>query len=535
MPFYSLKPLPLGNTGFSTLRNCNQIYVDKTELIYRLASRTGQFFLTRPRRFGKSLLISTFESLFAHGLRDFQGLAIEKLWKDKPYKVLHLDFSLTKDCQTTDEFLQFFEHMLKDAANTAGISLPQNKDDPVAKLISFLSAQQGHSLVLLIDEYDAPLTAHLDNAELFGKLRSLLSRLYSGIKAHSPCLRFFLMTGITKLSNTGIFSAFNNLIDISLSSEFGCLLGYTEEELSEYFGAHLKVAAQTLELTESELRKQLKVYYNGFSFDDQVKTHVYCPWSILNFLNDPSSGFVNYWFASGGQPTVLLKYLQNHALADPAQYDEPLSVEVDSLRASRQFEELDVDVLLTQTGYLTAKRIIVPGILELGYPNREVSLSMARLYADELLRNKNRLQTGIPYLPQILADAPVENVVEHFNQAFNAIDYHRYPINDEASCRAYLQVLLLGAALMPDIERHSSLGRSDLEVNAGNRRWVFEFKYAKVGDNIEKLLQTAVDQMKNCRYGQTLTAREILRVVLVYSEVSRSFAAWSLLDNRMFE
>lgn len=526
MTFQNLRPLPLGTSSFSTLRENNEIYVDKTSMIYEMARQRGKYFITRPRRFGKSLLVSTFESLFKDGLRDFKGLAIESLWNDKTYTVLRLDFSLVKDFNTLDEFLYRFNVMLDEVSIQIGIELVAKNNDPIARFSTFLSKCANKSIVLLIDEYDAPLTALLHKKDLFDQVRIILSQFYAGIKSYERCLRFFFMTGITKFSNTSIFSAFNNLADLSLDSDFGTLLGLTENEIKQYFDAYIQKAASVLNVSEHDVMERLRHHYDGFSFDEEAKTHVYCPWSVLNFLSRPHRGFENYWYQSGGQPTVLMSYLTTHTLVQPSRYSEAVLLQKSRLASSLQYNEIDTNVLLSQAGYLSIKEALSGGYLRLGYPNQEVASSMAQLYADEMLRNQNRLQLGLPMYPLILASEGTGIVIDHFNKVFNTIDFNRYPISDEASCRAFLQVLLIGAAMMPRVENHTALGRSDLEVEAGNRHWVFEIKFARKDENVEGLLAQAVDQVKNRRYGEFAHGKELIRVALVFSETERRFVAW---------
>ncbi len=524
-----LQKLPLGRSTFSTLRKRNCIYVDKTDMVFRLTSDDAKIFLARPRRFGKSLLVSTFKSLFRHGLRDFGGLLIEKLWNDRTYTVLHLDFSIIKDFQSFEEFLELFDEMLTEAAEDAAIFMPE-ASNPVQRFRSFISKQDDSTLVLLIDEYDAPMTAQLENPELFAQVRTCLSRFYSALKAHEGCLRFFFMTGITKFSNTSIFSAFNNLEDVSLYPDYGTLLGYTDEEIQKYFEPYLDKAARALNTQPMEILRQLRNNYDGFSFDENASTHVYCPWSILNFFKIPERGFQNYWYESGGKPAVLMGYLTNHALADPISYNQPILMNIEDLNASRQYDEMSIESLLTQTGYLTIKEARGGGVVRLGYPNREVAVSMARLYAKRVFKRKSLLAAGASFLAKEMEEASPDTVVDHFNEVLNAVDYQRYPITDEASCRAYLQVLLIGASLLPSVENHSALGRSDLEVTAGSRRWVFEIKYAKPGDNARSLLETALAQIRTRRYGESPRQKELIRIGMVFCGEERRFTDWKCLD-----
>lgn len=520
--------LPLGTSDFRSLRINNEIYVDKTDLVFRLAQHRGKIFLARPRRFGKSLLVSTFESLFKNGLTHFQGLAIENKWEDKTYAVARLDFSSLKTFKSLEQFQTAFHSLLLSAFIPLGFKFNSDNKDLlfIDQLKMWLSSLPASSIVLLIDEYDAPLTNHLDDPEVFNTIRDCLGEFYTAVKQYEGCLRFFFMTGITKFSNTSIFSAFNNLQDISLDVQFGSLLGYTEEEISHCFSSYLDSAAHELKLSKEKLLELLREQYDGFSFDRQARTHVYCPWSVLNFFAKPSEGFQNYWYTSGGQPTVLMKYLTSHALKSPTVYDEPVLVSLSDLGASRQYDEISTEALLTQAGYLTIKEQVGGDYVRLGYPNEEVSRSMAQLYASELLRGQNLVQSGVPILSKILTSETPETVVDYFNRALTSIDYVRYPVDSEAACRAYLQVLLIGAALVPRVEVHNAFGRSDMEVEVNGRHWVFEFKYARSSNETDRLLKEAIVQVQSNHYGKTTDNKELIRVALVFSAEQRRFVAW---------
>ena len=307
-------------------------------------------------------------------------------------------------------------------------------------------------------------------------------------------------------------------------------MGYTEEELVSNFEDYLSLAAQTLNLTKVEILKNLRDHYDGFCFDEKAESHVYCPWSVLNFFNRPDRGFQNYWYSSGGQPTVLLKYLVNHALSQPISYSENKEVRLSALNAARQYDEIGLDALLTQAGYYTIREVTIDQYAVLGYPNLEVAVSMAQLYADELLKGKPLRRAGSRPLSVVMTLATAEEVVEQFNAALGAIDYQRYPIVDEASCRAYLQVLLIGAAMIPRVEVHNALGRSDMEVLVGLRHWVFEFKFAQKSSEVETLLNKALSQIQSRHYGEISDGKELIRVALVFDAEQRRFSAWKVLS-----
>ncbi|WP_443744554.1 AAA family ATPase [Sutterella sp.] len=230
----TLQPLSLYNSSFSSIRETNRIYVDKTDLVYELAKPEagGWYFLSRPRRFGKSLLLSTFAELFRSGLKRFEGLKIESQWRDKTYTVLHLDMAPMAAVRSMDEFLCAFDSAMYVACRNAGLCYERDPSLAVPfRLGLLLSSLPNNSLVLLVDEYDAPLTANLGDPAAFADVCRGYSSIFQQIKSYQACVRFFFMTGIMKISQAGIFSGFNNIQDISLLRKYGTLLGYTEGEL----------------------------------------------------------------------------------------------------------------------------------------------------------------------------------------------------------------------------------------------------------------------------------------------------------------
>lgn len=527
------KALPLGSADFPVMRGfADEIYVDKTDLIYRLARLRAKIFLARPRRFGKSLLVSTFESLFRHGLRDFQGLAMESLWKEeRTYRVLRLDFSLVKDFSSVEGFLECLNAHLKECSGVAGVEMDDSIRDPIDRFSAFLSKQPPVSLVLLIDEYDAPLTTHLLDVELISGVQNKLSRFYASIKRWESRLRFFFFTGITKLSHTSIFSELNNVMDISLNPEFGRLLGYTEDEIRTYFGEYVEKAGQTLGLSFEEVMRRMTERYDGYCFDSLAKSRLFAPWSVLNFLTWPLNGFRNYWYESGGRPSLLVDFAKANRISGPATYGTPFSVSYDTLVNAadlRTPEDINPVVMLMQCGYLTIKDVRGDGReVVLGYPNQEVAESMAQLYADLLLPNgRRRLQDEEPPISLTLREGTVDDVVRYLNLAFNSMDYLRFPATNESMCRALVQALLIGGAMLPVAEVHSSHGRSDLEVDAGHRRWIFEFKFAQKEKESRGLLEKALEQIQRGHYGEGPHGKELHRVGLFFSRDKRRFTVW---------
>lgn len=521
--------LPLGQSEFSAIRENGSIYVDKTRMIAELASQpAAKVFLARPRRFGKSLLVSAFDALFSHRMDLFKGLAAETLWKDeKSYPVIRLDFSRVKVFKRQEDFRSKLDALLRERSLDAGLNY-EACGDPIASFGLMLSRvlKSGGKVVLLIDEYDAPLTEHLDQPQLFEQVRDALSEFYSLVKSLDGVFRFVFITGITRFSHTSIFSAFNNLRDISLMSKYGTLLGYTEEEIVSNFSAFLKEAQEELGLSPDELMQELRRHYDGYCFDRDLKTHVFAPWSVLNFLDSPESGFLNYWYLSGGRPAVLLNIMKSSSLASPEAYAKKQIVPSERLAGAQDYAGIDPLALLVQAGYLTLKGKGAQGEYFLGYPNQEVSESMGWLYADEMTGGNRMQATAGLDLRSIFSAGRPEELARLFNKMFNAIDCTRYPVRDEAACRAFLQVLMLGAGLKPEVEVRSALGRSDLEVELGEAHWVFELKFARKGEDEAPLLDAAIRQLADRRYGETPHRKALKRLALVFSEEKRGFTAW---------
>lgn len=524
----NLAPLPLGTSAFETLRERGQIYVDKTGLIYKFASKSEKFFLTRPRRFGKSLLVSTLASLFSKGVQYFSGLAIEKLWKDKTYRVVEIDFSEVKNFIDFEDFRERLGYLLIHSFERAGFQYDACKtEDAISQVSLWLKGQEKNSLVLLIDEYDAPHTACLESEELFQKIRSLLASFYAVVKANDACWRFVFVTGITKFNQTGIFSELNTFTDISLFPEFASLLGYSEEDIQCYFGGYVSQAARALDVSEEVLQKRMREYYDGYCFDAQISERVYAPWSVLNFLSWPTHGFENYWTQSGGSLTLLQKYLHSHSLKAPESYAVEKEISHDELTASTDFAGINDVVLLTQAGYLTLKRRS-GRFFYVSYPNKEVADSLAALYTDMLLKDHSLEFVGAGRLPEALQEGNVDLLFDQANHAFAGIDSVHHPITEEKHCQAFLQIFISGAGFSATVENHGALGRSDLEVDVRNFHWIFELKFLRVGGDSKGLLEEAAKQIISRNYGAT-TFKKRIRVAAVFSEEKRQFVCWKRL------
>lgn len=526
----ALRPLPYGASSFPKLRNDGMIYVDKTAIIEKMIASSDKIFFARPRRFGKSLLASALESLFADGLRHFQGLAIESSWTDRQYPVVRLDFSEAGAVRDAGHFEKRFAALVASGFEGVGFQYDAASYKPVwTQLSAWLKSQPSKSLVLLIDEYDAPLTQCLSSPDLFYSVRDVLADFFAVLKANDGAFRFFFMTGITRFSKTSIFSELNNLRDITLDPDFGSLLGYTRSEIRQYFSGYLEKASRALELPEEPLLDEMARHYDGFCFDMMAREKVFAPWSVINFFSNPALGFRNYWFESGGQPGVLLEYLKSHALRSPEAYETTFHAQAGELNARMDAGGIDDKVLLFQTGYLTVKSSDGDS-LELGFPNSEVASSMSRLYGRLVLGEETYASASMRKIKRSLECGDGKAFLEELNRLFLGIDYKDYPVDTEARCRAMMSMILYCCGLDPVSERHNSLGRSDIETDAGPCHWVFELKLARPGETPAKLCDEAVSQMRVRRYGEEVRSEELRRMALVFSEEKRQFTNWAWAD-----
>ena len=526
----TLKPLPLGTSDFETLRMRGQIYVDKTALIYEIAKKTEKFFLTRPRRFGKSLLVSTFASLFKNGLKFFSGLAIEQLWEDTTYNVVEIDFSKVRGFTDKESFEKKLRSVVTGSFERAGFSLNEEKEEHwVDQISDWMQSQPNNSLVLLVDEYDAPQTASLDNKALLDEVRRLLSSFYVIIKSNDAALRFVFMTGIAKFNQTGIFSELNNFTDISLNPAFGTLLGYSEDEIKNNFAEYLEKSANALSITQKEVLDKLRDNYDGYCFDEQATSHVYAPWSVLNFFSWPERGFDNYWVQSGGDIKALEKYLHTPTAMDPKEYGSDKAIALNALKESGESDVITDLKLVTQLGYLTIKQRELDSFY-VGYPNKEVAFSFASFFARKLVKKNSLFQIGIAPIQDALVAGDINSLFAATNRTFSSIDYIDYPIHSEKTLQAFLQIFFSCTGFDVISERHNSLGRSDIEVDTDSIHWVFELKFQRLGKDPSALLEDALTQIKKKDYGAH-TEKRLLKVACVFSEEKKAFVAWQEFDS----
>ena len=534
MKFTKLLP---NSCNFRDLIDNNRVYVDKTALICQIAKdEKGPYFISRPRRFGKSTLINTFHELFAHGTERFKGLEIEPLWKDKTYKVIHLDFSTFREVPSNSSFNKEFMDAFKLSLEEAGIEpTKENIDSPANLLKKTLDTES--EVVLLVDEYDAPLTAVLNDSNEFEDRRKILSNFYLTVKSCDGKFRFIFITGVTYYSHTSIFSAFNNLKDLTLDLRYGALLGYTSEELELYFGEYIDNAVEVLNkkyhterYTHDLVVSELKRNYDGYSFDEEALNHVYNPWSIVNFFDAPVRGFIPYWVVSGGStPTFLVNYLKQ-GLEKYNTDDLQSLLSIDSTVNSaaeylypkiENMANLDLFAILYQAGYFCIKAV-VDDIFKVGIPNLEVKKAYSNIVLNELTKTKEAKLKYVEPFKDVLASGNLDKIKELFNTFINEFSYETVKNFNEACFRDVLKLAMLTFNVTASTEVMGACGRADITAEAGDYLYVFELKVTDNSKDIDTKLSEAKEQIIKNKYARRLTDKTVIPVALVLENNSKS-------------
>lgn len=481
-----MKKLPIGIQSFRTLIDEGYLYVDKTEDIHSLLTQGGKYnFISRPRRFGKSLLISILKELFSGNKDLFGGLWIHDKIEWKKYPVIHLDF-LGLKYGDPEELVESLEYMLDQNAHSYGIRLKgKGYDKRFKELIRELVAKSmGGGIVILVDEYDKPIINQIDNPAIAKKNRNILRTFYESIKGADEYLEFVFITGVSKFSKVSIFSGLNNLDDITLDERFPTLLGYTQDELEGNFKEYIDIMAKKLGIGRSDLMDYIREWYNGYSWDG--KNFLYNPLSILLLFS--KNAFDNYWFATG-TPTFLTRLIKEKR-KNIGDY-EMLKV------GSYIFESFDVDnievaSLLFQAGYLTIKEKKVTNFPRadywLSYPNREVRESFIRHLLKEFSgQDFTEGARVLDLLVQTVEAGQLEQFFEAMRSLFAAIPYNILIGDREAYYQTVVYLVLSLLGMNVDAKVQTNAGRIDAVIHTEKRIYVMEFKTTTADDALVQI------------------------------------------------
>ncbi len=516
----TLKNLPIGNVYFSEIIDQDKIYVDKTDLIASIARADNikAYFLGRPRRFGKTLLINTFEELFTNGLKRFKGLKIDTqhLWSDtNTYPVLHLDFSKFKEVKSIEQFNQKFLDNLLSFVESYHINGNFSSKDPITLSDEIFKQSGNRHLVLLVDEYDSALNASMLDEKLFESIRKVYSNFFSTVKSYEGKFRFIFITGITRYTHSSIFSPFNIFYDLTLDTRYQTLLGYTDEELLTYFGDYLEEASSKLNLSVNELHQKLREYYDGYHFNRDLKANLYCPYSILNFFNFPENGFANYWNESGAGTDVINRYFKKHPFSC-SEILNGIEITANEYNQGSDISNSNHAVLLQQAGYYTFSE----GSDEYDYvfrvPNKEVSNTIYPLVFENSSGlksdNNNQIIRVARKISAHLFLGEEEEVSAYFNKILDFYGYDAFSslMASEAILRDNLMFIFTIALNSKDVDKSYTVareeinlkGRADLVIDLNKKRKVvLELKIAEDENSARVKLDDALVQVKSKDYG----------------------------------
>ena len=511
-----MQTLPIGVQDFARLRQDNLLYVDKTGKLLELIQNGQRYFLSRPRRFGKSLTLSTLDAMFSGRAELFKGLAAEEWVKKKsenPSPVIRFDMS-GLDVQSAQSLQQSLKEVIKRIGKNFNVEIrSETLNGMFIDLLNEIYKTHG-VVVVLVDEYDKPILDNINEPQKANEMREVLRSFYTTLKSCDEYLRFVMLTGISKFSKAGVFSAMNNLEDISMDRRYGDIVGYTQRELENYFNEWLEDIADKMKLTRKELLERLKDYYDGFSFDGI--TRLYNPFSIMQCL--AKGRLSNYWYVSGS-PTFMIKYMRDHAIQDP---DEYRHFEVsDDFADSHEIERSTPESFLYQSGYLTIEKW-EDDVITLDYPNEEVRKSIVRMYLDEIYHVKRYITLGTQ-LWQSLEKNDIEATVELFNTAISAVPYDDFPKRNEFWYRSLFLMLLRGAGIISYAEVHTFKGRADLVISFNKLIVVLEFKFAVKSSEVEKMKIEGLNQIKDREYSKSYDTegRKVVTAVLVADDQER--------------
>lgn len=500
------KKLPLYISNFPEMIEENYVYVDKTEQIYHLAKEKGYYFLSRPRRFGKSLLVSTLKALYSGKKSLFKDLWIgssDYEWQE--YPVVHLDFSGIAH-KTAQQLEQDLVRHLQKIADEYSLNIILNlvPESALDQLITALS--KINKVVILIDEYDKPILDHIKNIEQAKEQQLILKGFYDTIKSLGQHLHAVLLTGVSRFSQTSLFSGINNLNDLSLKPEAAELLGYTHEEIQHYFKPHIDAFAHYKHQSSEEITEKLQKWYNGYRFSEK-ETKVYNPFSVLYALHDKR--FMNYWFTSG-TPTFLVHLLKK-------EYENIENIEDIKLSAHAlgnfEIDNIPLIPLLLQTGYLTlADYNEETNNFSLKVPNFEVEESFTKFIVTALAQAPTAtVETALDQLRTALENNDIQKFCIILETLFAHIPY---TISKESYYHALFQFLLSLLALNAQSEILTDKGRIDVAVITKKQVFIFELKVNNSAD-------VALQQIKELRYYERYrnSGKQIVLVGLAFNRL----------------
>ena len=518
-----LKLVPIGIQSFEKIIKNNFLYVDKTRQIYELTHGASQYvFLSRPRRFGKSLLASTLHAYFDGRKELFKGLAMERLEKDwEKFPVLHFDMSLGKHMDKA-QLETYLGLQLADFEKLYGIDKPvEGANNRLTALIRAAYAQTGKQVVVLIDEYDAPLLDIVHEEENLPVLRNVMRNFYSPLKACDPYLRFVFLTGITKFSQLSIFSELNNIKNVSMQPEFADICGITKEELTEQLGDYVEAFAEAKGITREKMLDELAFRYDGYHFT-WPSPDIFNPFSLLNALSDKQLG--SYWFGSG-TPTFLIEMMRKFNVA-PSEIGK---VELRSIAFDAPAERLtSIIPLLYQSGYLTIKDgSLNLDLFTLDIPNNEIRIGlMSSLLPNYVLRMADMGETTVARMYKKLIEENIDEALQLMRDYLLTVPQCDNT-NYEGHYQQMMYVIFSLLGYYVDVEVRTATGRVDMVMRTEYAIYLVELK-------INKSAAEAMAQIDAKNYPARFKQYNlpIIKVGIGFSTEEHTLTEWLIEDSR---
>ena len=517
----ALKLYPVGIQTFSEIINRNLLYVDKTEYVYRMTHMGGKhFFLSRPRRFGKSLLVSTFQSYFEGQKELFKGLAIEKLeteWTE--YPVLHFDMSGGKHMDK-EQLERYLDTILKGPERKFGISAPAvGPNNRLINLINIAYEKTGKQVVILIDEYDAPLLDIVHDEDDLPALRDIMRNFYSPLKYCEKMLRFVFLTGITKFSQLSIFSELNNIMNISMSEEYAGICGITKDELTTTMSDDIDTLAAKRGITREEAIEKLKEHYDGYHFA-WPSPDVFNPYSLLNCFTNKK--FDSYWFGSG-TPTYLLNMLRKFdVIPDKI---APIESKASAFDAPTEYMTT-ITPLLYQSGYVTIKDYDEESELyTLDIPNKEIRVGLYESLLPYYLEGMYAQDGGVTIsrMSVLIRKRDMDGALQLLQDFLGTVPYCNVTNYEGHYQQMLFIVFSLLTDLLVDVEVHTSKGRIDIVLLTRTDLYIIELK-------LNKSAQAAMRQinLKDYRQRFALSGLPITKVGVNFDSTTGNITDWEI-------
>ena len=530
-----MKGITTDNSSFELFRKYDTLYVDKTEFICRLLSVWPKrfFFISRPRRFGKSLFCDTLRNVFEGNKELFRGLYIYDKHDFEPYPVLSFNFA-GQSISSIERFTERIAWNIKRYGKIYGVDMVG--DDPaflLEQLLIGIAENTGKKAVIIIDEYDSPITtAIIEKKPFVDEIRSILNSFYSTIKNSNQYIHFFFMTGVVKLSNLSIFSAMNNLVDLSMKEEFAGAFGYTDEELDEYFGEGID---EYLEAnpgkykSREEFREKIRSYYDGYRFSPESETRVYNPVSIGFFFNDGCK-FDNYWIQTGATSFAvalarnvnLSKILSSQELKTTAAAFS--TFDISDIR-EKNLTERKMIAMLYYTGYFSIESYDEPYI-HLSFPNAEVAASFVNHLLEQYSSDRNMEFDGwAKEFYDACQYGNEENLLRKLTEYFDAFSYELIGNEKEKFYHAIFHAIFFLTGIYSITEDRGLRGRADEVIITSDSLWIFELK---VDASAEDALRQIEDKGYADKYADMIERRnlKVHKVGISLSSKTRSIAEW---------